>query len=75
MNPLLSGETGFPPANLKHQHHQPNQQQTAAIQIRQKHEQHLAVTLFVVTVFSLIAWLTIYYCSYNMEHIECHLIQ
>jgi hypothetical protein len=35
----------------------PNQRQTAAIQIRQKREQHLAMTLFVVTVLSLITWL------------------
>jgi hypothetical protein len=35
----------------------PNQQQTAAIQIRQKREQHLAMTLFIVTVLSLITWL------------------
>jgi hypothetical protein len=36
---------------------QPNQQQTVAIQIRQKREQHLAITLFIVTVLSLITWL------------------
>ncbi|XP_031554728.1 trace amine-associated receptor 9-like [Actinia tenebrosa] len=36
---------------------QPNQQQTAAIQIRQKREHHLAMTLFIATVLSLITWL------------------
>lgn len=36
---------------------QTNQQQTAVIRIRQKREHHLAMTLLIVTVVSLIAWL------------------
>jgi hypothetical protein len=73
MNSLHSGETGFPPANLKHQYHQPNQQQTAAIPIGQKREQHLAVPLFVVTVLSLITWLPyiIVRIIWNTS-VECH---
>ncbi|XP_031550057.1 histamine H2 receptor-like [Actinia tenebrosa] len=40
---------------------QPNQQQTAAIQMRQKREHHLAMTLFIATVLSLITWLPYVY--------------
>ncbi|XP_031564456.1 histamine H2 receptor-like [Actinia tenebrosa] len=47
----------FIKVKIQAKRHQPNRQQTAAIQIRQKREQHLAMTLFIVCVLSLITWL------------------